>query len=116
VYTLGSQCVYIDKIHKIFYEFYVLVYVFYEFYAFIYAFYEFYVCKIHKIFYEFYVLFYVFYEFYVFIYAFYEFYVFYQCKRIGIPTCTQHLLTLSAGRPNNDRFKKFETCSLVHIK
>jgi len=43
-------------------------------------------------------------------------YLFNQCKHIGIPTCTQHLLTQSARRPDDDRLKKVETCSLVYIK
>ena len=33
-------------------------------------------------------------------------YVFYQCKHIGSPTCTQHLLTPSARRPNDDHLKR----------
>jgi len=33
-------------------------------------------------------------------------YAFYHCKHIGIPTCTQHLLTRSARRPDDDRLKR----------
>ena len=33
-------------------------------------------------------------------------YVFYQCKNIEIPTCTQHLLTRSVRRPDDDRLKR----------
>ena len=35
-----------------------------------------------------------------------RFYAFYQRKHIGIPTCTQHLLTRSARRPDDDRLKR----------
>jgi len=32
--------------------------------------------------------------------------VFYLCKHIGIPTCTQHQLTRSVSRPEDDRLKR----------
>jgi len=34
-----------------------------------------------------------------------RFYVFYQCKHIAIPTCTQHLLARSVRSPDDDRLK-----------
>ena len=34
-----------------------------------------------------------------------DFYVFYRSKHIGIPICTQHLLTQSVRRPEDDRLK-----------
>jgi len=35
-----------------------------------------------------------------------RFYVFYQCKHIGIPACTQHLLTRYVRRPDDARLKR----------
>ena len=32
--------------------------------------------------------------------------VFYRCKHIGIPTCTQHMLAQSVRRPEDDRLKR----------
>jgi len=39
---------------------------------------------------------------------------FYHCKYIGIPTCTQHLLTLR--RPADDRLKKAKHVASYTIK
>ena len=36
----------------------------------------------------------------------YIFYVCYRCKHIGIPTCTQQLLTQSVIRPEDGRLKR----------
>jgi len=45
-----------------------------------------------------------------------KFYVFYQCKHIGIPTYTQHLLTRSVRRPDDYRLKSSKHVASYIIK
>jgi len=50
------------------------------------------------------------------IYTSLDFYVFYQCKHIGILTCTQHLLIRSVRRPDDGCLKKSKLVASYTIK